>query len=71
MRSQIKPHLLNGRETEEYEQAIILLNEKRQLYERLAEVNQALRVLVKANPEAVHAARADATPFRNLPGRRV
>jgi hypothetical protein len=56
------------RSTDAYGKARLLFNEKREVFQRLNEINKKLRDLNTESPEAVIAARND-VPFRNPPGR--
>jgi hypothetical protein len=62
------PQYEHVRSTDAYSRAKSLLDEKREVFLRLSEINRLLRDLNEREPDAVLAARND-VPFRNRPGR--
>lgn len=60
---------VNECQTTTYARAEALLNEKREMLERLNEINRELRILVIRNSDAVAAARTT-IPIRKPPGRK-
>jgi hypothetical protein len=53
----------------EYQEAALLLDEKRQVMARVVEIDRALRHLSKEEPQAVESARLE-IPFRRSHGRK-
>lgn len=56
------------RENATYVRAARIFNEKREILQKLSELNRELRDLQDTDADAVAAARTD-VPFRNRPGR--